>query len=294
MDAAKSIEASSIGKLPIRKLNNQKIKNYLTTIVGYSQSNIDKLYSALTQAFAVAFELNVINENPFLKNTLLLQKPKSRKKPKEIHAFDNETTERFLKCIYEYVPKANCFDYSKQCIISLLLGLRMGEVNGLKPEDVDFDNELLHIERTVSKDLNYKPVLDNNPKTYKSKRVIPLNPQVAIILKEAIKNMRKNEDGLIFYNWKSCRPFSTKEVNDFFTDFCNKNGIKSDGCHMLRHTYASNSIQNNVNPFMLRELMGHESIDITLGTYAKFFDKNKKDAVNNYNTYINDLLAKIK
>ena len=42
-------------------------------------------------------------------------------------------------------------DYKNRMLIELYAGMRMGEINALKVEDIDFVNSVIHVRRTISK-----------------------------------------------------------------------------------------------------------------------------------------------
>jgi site-specific recombinase XerD len=42
--------------------------------------------------------------------------------------------------------------------------------------------------------------------------------------------------------------------------------------HDLRHTYASVAVMNGIDPFLLKEIMGHRNLQTTL-RYAHFADE---------------------
>jgi integrase len=69
-------------------------------------------------------------------------------------------------------------DYQPYLTVRLLTGLRTGEANGLKWCDVDFDGNLISVERTVSR------AGDGDTKTEGSKRLIPMVPQVRTALEQ--------------------------------------------------------------------------------------------------------------
>lgn len=59
--------------------------------------------------------------------------------------------------------------------------------------------------------------------------------------------------------------------------------------HMLRHTYATRCIEAGVPAEVLQKLLGHKDISITINTYTTIFDKYKKDSLESYITYMQNL-----
>jgi len=66
--------------------------------------------------------------------------------------------------------------------------MRMGEINGLKLEDVDLEKRLIHIERTITKNENSKAIVGTTTKTYSGVRTIPIPPVLINVFQEASVN----------------------------------------------------------------------------------------------------------
>lgn len=89
------------------------------------------------------------------------------------------------------------------------------------------------------------------------------------ILKEVLTNYKENDNGLLFYNFKSNRPISTSQVNSSFTRICKKLNIEiSGGQHLLRHTFATRVIESGISAEVLKNWMGHTDISVTINTYC--------------------------
>ena len=58
---------------------------------------------------------------------------------------------------------------------------------------------------------------------------------------------------------------------------------------MLRHTYATRCIEAGVSAEVLQKLLGHKDIQTTINTYTTIFDKFKKEQVDKYVEYINNI-----
>ncbi len=89
----------------------------------------------------------------------------------EISVFNEKERIKLIKCIN------NSEDFKTLGIlISLFSGLRIGEVCGLKWEDLDFENKLIRIRRTVERVYieNNSKIIITTPKSRKSVRNIPL------------------------------------------------------------------------------------------------------------------------
>ena len=58
---------------------------------------------------------------------------------------------------------------------------------------------------------------------------------------------------------------------------------------MLRHTYATRCIESGMPAEVLQKLLGHKDIQATINTYNTIFDKFKKEQVNKYIEYMQNI-----
>ena len=67
-------------------------------------------------------------------------------------------------------------DYKYKDIFYVLFesGMRIGEVLSLKRDDIDFQNGVIKVRRTLTRDSNDRPIVSNQPKTKAGIRDIPL------------------------------------------------------------------------------------------------------------------------
>ena len=57
--------------------------------------------------------------------------------------------------------------------------------------------------------------------------------------------------------------------------------------HMLRHTFATRSIEAGVSAVVLKTWLGHTDIHITLDTYADVFDSMHNISIERLDNYVN-------
>ncbi len=65
-------------------------------------------------------------------------------------------------------------------------------------------------------------------------------------------------------------------------DYAEKRGIKT-SLHILRHTYARDLVKTDVNPVIIKELLGHHSLEVTQ-RYIKLFSDDIRKATDELNT----------
>ena len=176
-----------------------------------------------------------------------------------------------LSCVKEYKTSGSN-NYKKQLMIELYTGMRMGEINALKPEDIDLANGVIHVRATISMGLGGRNFWKEHPKTDAGVRDVPINELVRPILEEALAEARNNKAGTVFYDYRKGDIISTQQVCYFFRMVCDKYDLPYYGQHSLRHTFATRCIEAGVQPVVLKTWMGHTDIHITLDTYADVFN----------------------
>ncbi len=153
----------------------------------------------------------------FLDDKYEFTKPKSCKPNKKVIGFTIDEQKLFI----ESIQKDTAYKYHYQFLLSLYTGMRMGEVNALNIDDIDFKNRLIHVRRTLTRDKNYKTIMGNYTKTKSGIRDIIMDNQTETILKEYInKEYQSNTENLLFFNLKGNTYYSTSQLNMTFKRFC--------------------------------------------------------------------------
>ena len=157
--------------------------------------------------------------------------------------------------------------------LCLMLGLRAGEVCGLKWSNVDFNNKVLNIENIVSRVYEKDPVtgkgssrvLEGDPKTKNSRRSIPLTRTVYDLL--IISRHKVDSDCYIITSNK--KPAEPIALWSYFKRLINKLGMNDDyTVHSLRHSFGTNCVASGMDYKSISKLMGHSSTIVTLDLYV--------------------------
>lgn len=168
-------------------------------------------------------------------------------------------------------------DIQNRTIINVLLftGFRRGELCGLEWGDIDFENNIIHIQRT-SLYLPEKGIYDDSAKNATSLRSIRV-PSVCIeILKQfkAWQNIRILELGdvwhksnRIFTAWDG-RPIHPDSITGWFHNFVRKHNLPNINIHSLRHTNATLQIAGGVPLPTVANRLGHANASTTSKIYA--------------------------
>lgn len=286
----KILEQSSIGNIPITNLTEARINDFLLSLKSkYSNSVISKVYSALTKAYKLAINKRILTYN--LMDSPFIKKPKADRQDTKVHAFTCDEQKIFLEALKKKRYRAKNIDYNSMFLIELFSGLRMGEICALTPDDIDLDNQLIHVRNTITRGLDYKATVGDKTKTPKGVRDVPINNYLVDVLKKVLDNYVENEDNLLFYNENMKRPVSTQQTNDYFHRLCKSAGLQTTGGqHTLRHTFATRCIEADIPPEVIMTWLGHTDISITINTYCDVFAKRQNKAIDLFSSYCSENL----
>ena len=162
--------------------------------------------------------------------------------------------------------KANMSLTAFGILLSLFMGLRIGELCGLKWEDVDFQNKILHIRRTVqrisSANGNRKTkIVISAPKSATSFREIAIPD----MLMEYFEMFRDEADHFILSG--TDKPVEPRTMQYLYKKILHTADVEDHNYHKLRHTFATNSAEKGFNVKALSAVLGHSSVTLTLNRY---------------------------
>ncbi|GHU35888.1 site-specific integrase [Clostridia bacterium] len=164
--------------------------------------------------------------------------------------------------------------------LCLYTGIRIGELCGLKWEDIDFVTGSLHIRRTIERikteTVSAKTQLViQTPKSDTSVRCIPL-PQFLLDL--LLEHKRGNSgDYVITLNGK---PLDPRTVQKRFKRILELAKLRDINFHAAtRHTFATRALENGVDIKTLSEILGHSNAAFTMNFYAHSVDAHKRECM---------------
>lgn len=191
-----------------------------------------------------------------LKNVVL---PKAERKQVE------KISDTEQKKLVSYL-KANMSLTAFGILLSLFMGLRIGELCGLKWEDVDFQHKVLRIRRTVqritSANGNRKTkIVISAPKSATSFREIAIPD----MLMKYFEMFRDKADYFILSG--ADKPVEPRTMQYRYKKILQSAEVENHNYHKLRHTFATNSAENGFNVKALSAVLGHSSVTLTLNRY---------------------------
>lgn len=162
--------------------------------------------------------------------------------------------------------KANMSLTAFGILLSLFIGLRIGELCGLKWEDVDFQHKVLRIRRTVqritSANGNRKTkIVISAPKSATSFREIAIPD----MLMKYFEMFRDEADHFILSG--ADKPVEPRTMQYRYKKILQSTEVESHNYHKLRHTFATNSAEKGFNIKALSAVLGHSSVTLTLNRY---------------------------
>ena len=166
-------------------------------------------------------------------------------------------------------------------MLSSYMGLRIGEVCGLKWSDVDLKNNTIAIKRTVQRiyEDGKTHLFIGSPKSKSSIRTIPIPKIIVDILKSDISH---NDVFILSGTEKAVEP---RTLQYRFKSLLKKANLPSVKYHSLRHQFATCCIRYGFDVKTLSEILGHSSVEVTLNRYVHSSLDRKKMCMNMMEEY---------
>lgn len=147
--------------------------------------------------------------------------------------------------------------------LAVSTGLRRSELLGLRWSDIDLDKRTLRVSRIVNRNKDGK-VVEAEPKTRSSRRQITLSEDTIA----ALRDHREQSDSDIVFPTRAGTYNVPLGLTVAWSSLLETRGLPHVKFHSLRHLHATMLLEQNVNPKVVSERLGHSNIAITLGTYS--------------------------
>ena len=242
---------------------------------GNSKSHLVGILSVFSAALNYAVEpMHYLQSNPMQ----YVKFPKVERKPREriVLTLDEwcKIRDRFQNTRY-YIP----------LMIGFYTGLRISETFGLTWDDIDFNSNLLTINKTsYSAKVDGKTqIIVDKPKTKKSNRVIPLPNQLVKLL----KIIKKESNSKYVITTRNSGIVGNRSYQRTFKFILKKVNVPYRNFHSLRHTFATNAIELGMDVKTLAEILGHTNAMITLNRYSHSLLNYKIEMMNKLGKNLN-------
>lgn len=167
-------------------------------------------------------------------------------------------------------------------LICLQAGLRIGEICALQWKDLDVDNKVIDINKTIQRIYSIEngvrktDLIIDNPKTKTSNREIPMSRDVHKVVKYAMKFV--NPDFFVLTN--ASKPTEPRTYRNFYKKLMESLELPALKFHGLRHSFATRCVEKNVDIKTVSVILGHSNISTTLNLYVHPNEEQKRSAIN--------------
>lgn len=250
--------------------------------------NFKKWFYYTGKIFEYAIKMGYLDKNPCRLVTL----PKNKKEfaEKKLLFWDKKQLDVFFKCLYD-------MDDDKKFVFFRLLafsGMRRGECLALTWEDINFKENTIDINKTISQGINRYQVI-NPPKTKKSMRKIIMDQKTMDYLYKWKMEQRKQ---MLNYGFNTLNKkqmlFTTRNntmlplsaPSKWLKLVISKYDLPSIKIHGFRHSHASALFASGATIKEVQERLGHEDAQTTLNVYTHVTSNQNKDVVVKLESYL--------
>lgn len=165
--------------------------------------------------------------------------------------------------------------------ICLSTGMRIGEICGLLWSDIDVENGIIKVRRTVQRiyviegETRHTEILIDTPKTKNSIRDIPMTTELYKIIKPLKKVV--NNDFYVITN--EAKPTEPRTYRNYYERLIKRLGIPNLKFHGLRHSFATRCIESKCDYKTVSVILGHSNISTTLNLYVHPNMEQKKKCI---------------
>ena len=247
---------------------------------GLSPKTLTNMRNLLHLALDQAVKNKLMKENPIEGVRL----PKNVQR--EMRVLSREEQDRLIRAAPEPAAFGVIFD--------LFTGLRLGELCGLRWQNVDMEqgtfqvcetrNRLPNHDDSIAASTTVKTV--SSTKTDHSRRTVYLLDELFQDLKYykeiqdsiAAEYPGYNQEGYVFCQ-ENGQPYEPRTYQDLFKRCVRQAGIKDANFHALRHTFATRSLEQGMDVVTLSRLLGHANPSITMDKYGHALDDHKRSSI---------------
>ena len=283
------------GSFKLDKLTTPLIQNVVNKLADKTNKGeegaflyYDSLHALNKRILQYGVVMQAIPFNPA--REVILPRNTQKAKREKIKHFDNQELKKFL----DYLDSLNLNKfryYYENTLYKFLLatGCRINEALALSWPDIDLDNAVVHITKT----LNYKQET-NSPKSKTSLRDIDIDQATVSMLKQYRLRQTKEawkigkSENIVFSDFIHEYPNNRTLQTRLRTHF-KRADVSNIGFHGFRHTHASLLLNSGIPYKELQHRLGHSTLSMTMDIYSHLSKENAKKAVSFYETALKSL-----
>ncbi|TFV32321.1 site-specific integrase [Streptomyces sp. T1317-0309] len=261
-----------LGSKRLESLSVADVRRFITRVQNeQTAATAKEAHRVLRTALTAAVREELITRNV----AALVEPPRVRQQ--EIRPWSLEETLSFLEA-------ARTDPLYAAFVLAIAMGLRRGELVGLRWSDVDLDNRVLHVRQQTQR--RRGTLYDDDPKSRRS-RVVPLPALCIAPLRWHRLRQREafartgvawTEAGYVFAT-RNGRPVEPRNVYRSFTRVAAAAGLRVVRLHDARHGCATLLTAAGVAPRVIMEILGHSQISITMDVYTHVVHDTQREAI---------------
>ncbi len=278
------IKNMPIGNIPLQDLTVADVQIWINELSKQSPisnkplsaKTVKNIYHNLSAAIDKAVQLELVKRNVCKSVTL----PKVKKYQAEV--YDEDEIQKLLVAVKDT-------DMELPVLLAVSLGLRRGELLGLKWKHIDFDNAIISIEDNlveVRKELSDDRMMTKSPKSISGLRKISISKSIIDALKKAKHDyaVNKLKMGRDFYDgdYVICqingKPYKPASMSRKFNQLLKKHDLKHIRLHDLRHTNATLMLTKGISPKVAQVRLGHSDFSTTMNIYSHVLKSMETEA----------------
>lgn len=254
----------TLGRVKVQALRPDQVRTLLAhkLAAGLGPRSVQIVHGTLRTMLGEAVREEVIVRNP----AAIVRPPSVTRE--EVQPWSPEEAGQFLGVSAEHRLYA-------LFAVGVALGLRRGELLGLRWSDVDLDERVVRVRQNVQR-LPEVGMVYGTPKTGKSRRTIPLPARSVKVLRahrarQAAEVLALGpgwtESGLVFTSSVGT-VVEPRNLSRLFDRLIAAAGVRRIRFHDLRHTCASLLLAQGVPPRVVMDVLGHSQMAITMDLYS--------------------------
>ncbi len=256
---------------------------------GLMYNTICKASCVISAMFRDALANDLIDKNPAIGAMKSIRKTNKKEK----RALTREEQERFLN----FVKTDPYYErYYNFYVVAFNTGMRVGELCGLTWDNIDFENDIIHVTKTLMAREDRvngggQKIVLNAPKTKKSKRDIPMLP----VVKEALESQKEvmqyitvqaidGVNNFCFCSNQESHVLKPRTIHQMLLRIVrNMNEREKEQAkaeerepvlmqkftpHEIRHTFTTRCFEAGMNTKVISEILGHSDLQMTMNVYT--------------------------
>ncbi len=257
----------ALGGIKLKTLSPAHVQGFYRQKLdaGLSHASVRYVHAVLHRALKQALRWGLVSHNA----TEAVDIPQLARE--EVTALSPEQARSFLEA-------ARGDRYECMYVVAVTVGLRRGEILGLRWVDVDLEAATLRVARQLQRMRDRSGLRFATPKGGKG-RTISLPPRAVEALRahrarQAEERLRAGSlyrDGNLVFATQVGTPLEPSNIDRrSFKPLLREAGLPDVRFHDLRHTCATLLLSRGVNPKFVQELLGHADVGLTLNTYSHY------------------------